>query len=287
MPPDLALNQSAAKDIRADPELPQHAPGPECQISAANETHAVVPKNLSIYLCLKHLVLGSGSSPDQADELEIFNSTVAGCVDIQRTSEEFRTAFWDNVICIALPIVVFYIMCFQQLWVELKRLEHRRSGSQFILLLRIFYVPLGILCAPFFIIYVAVRQLVFKFYHSKAKTKKQFRKQLMKSEYLWGISQMAEAALESCGQLILQIWLLSSDFYAQSSNTFADLIDKTYDGVIFFLSFSIKEATDIEKSLGKIFMSLVVLVCGVAASYRTLKRGAVVWTNTIPYPRNR
>ena len=66
MPPDLALNQSAAEDICADPGLPQHAPGPECQISAANETHAVVPKNLSIYLCLKHLVVlfGSGSSPD-------------------------------------------------------------------------------------------------------------------------------------------------------------------------------------------------------------------------------
>ena len=60
--PDLALNQSA-EDI-ADPG--PLAPGPECQISAANETHAVVPKNLSIYLCLKHLVVlfGSGSSPD-------------------------------------------------------------------------------------------------------------------------------------------------------------------------------------------------------------------------------
>jgi hypothetical protein len=91
---------------------------------------------------------------------------------------------------------------------------------------------------------------------------------LQKSEYLWGISRTAEAALESCGQLVLQIWLLSSDFNSLSEDSFVNMIDKTYNGIIFFLSFSVKEATDIEKSLGKTAMSLVALVCGVAASYR-------------------
>lgn len=137
------------------------------------------------------------------------------------------------------------------------------------------------LCAPFFILYIAFRQLVIKFQHLQAKRKNKFRKQLQKSEYLWGISRTAEAALESCGQLVLQIWLLSSDFNWLSRQTFAELVDQTYNGFIFFLSFSFKEATDIEKSLGKMFMSVLALVAGVAASYRTLKRGAVKWNHTI------
>ena len=130
-----------------------------------------------------------------------------------------------------------------------------------------------LICAPFFILYMAVRQLIFKFQHLKAKRKNKVRRQLQKSEYLWGISRTAEAALESCGQLVLQIWLLSSDFHSLSRETLVQLLDMSYNGVIFFLSFSYKEATDIEKSLGKMLMSLLALVAGVAASYRTLKRG--------------
>ena len=70
-------------------------------------------------------------------------------------------------------------------------------------------------------------------------------------------------------------------FKSLSRESFPELVDRTYNGVIFFLSFGIKEANDIEKSLGKMVMSLLALVGGVAASYRTLKRGAVVWSNTL------
>lgn len=89
-----------------------------------------------------------------------------------------------------------------------------------------------------------------------------------------------EAGLESCGQLILQCWLLSSEAKYLSKVTFWELIDAIYTGVVFFLSFSYKSATDIEKSLGKLMMSLLALVLGVAACYRTLKRGAVRVSNT-------
>ena len=57
-----------------------------------------------------------------------------------------------------------------------------------------------------------------------------------------------------------QVWLLSSDFNSLSKVSFAGMVDKTYNGIIFFLSFSIKPADDIEKSLGKMFMSFVALV---------------------------
>ena len=53
---------------------------------------------------------------------------------------------------------------------------------------------------------------------------------------------------------------MSSDFNSLSKVSFAGMVDKTYNGIIFFLSFSIKPADDIEKSLGKMFMSFVALV---------------------------
>ena len=138
----------------------------------------------------------------------------------------------------------------------------------------------SLVCAPFFILYVAARNVYFKFRHRRARRKNIYRRQLQKSEYLWGISRTAEAGLESCGQLVLQVWLLSSDFKSLAREDFGSLVDKTYNGFIFFLSFGLKPAESMEKSLGKMFMSLLALVFGVAACYRTLKRGAVKMSNT-------
>lgn len=209
------------------------------------------------------------------------------CIDIDRTPHEYRAAFIANVVCLSSPLLVFYCMCSRELlpYVQfaVQKLSHER-GKCYECVLNFLFYPLWVLvsvpCAPFFILYVAVRNVVYKFRHRRAKKKNIYRKQLQKSEYLWGISRTAEAGLESCGQLILQVWLLSSDFKQLSEDDFWTLIDKTYNGVIFFLTFSFKHATDIEKSLGKLFMSLVALVAGVAACYRTLKRGAVRVSNT-------
>ncbi len=142
------------------------------------------------------------------------------------------------------------------------------------------WISMSIVCAPFFILYVAARNVYYKFRHRRATKKNLFRRHLQKSEYLWGISRTAEAGLESCGQLILQVWLVSSTFKQLSEVSFTGIIDMTYNGFIHFLSFSAKPATDVERSLGKMFMSLVALVFGVSACYRTLKRGAVQMSNT-------
>ena len=74
---------------------------------------------------------------------------------------------------------------------------------------------------------------------------------------------------------LLQVWLLSSDAKKLSEKSVISLVDMTYNGVLHFLTFSAKPAGSIEQSLGKMFMSLVALVFGVSACYRTLKRGAV------------
>ena len=46
---------------------------------------------------------------------------------------------------------------------------------------------------------------IYQFRHRRATKRNLFRRQLQKSEYLWGITRTAEAGLESCGQLILQV----------------------------------------------------------------------------------
>ena len=58
-------------------------------------------------------------------------------------------------------------------------------------------------------------------------------------------------------QYSAQIPMIFLFFDSLSEESFPELVDKTYNGVIFFLSFSIKEANDIEKSLGKMVMSLL------------------------------
>ena len=245
----------------------------------SNGTHVLVPTE-SFKKCWLQWQL------EKMKEHSLQNVDREHCVDITRNAEEYRTAFFFNIICISLPILVFYVMCFKEMWTYLHYFEYENKSSgkyspTFVWTLKILFWPCTVLFAPFYILYIAVRQVIFKFQHRRATRKNKYRAQLQKSEFLWGISRTAEAALESCGQLVLQIWLLSSDFNALSNDSFLTLADKTYNGVIFFLTFSYKDATYIEKSLGKIFMSLLALVGGVAASYRTLKRGSVKWNNTL------
>ena len=104
------------------------------------------------------------------------------------------------------------------------------------------WILVSVICAPFFILYVAARNVyykvqlqkmdikgkgvysfydeiklseksvlinLFQFRHRRATKRNLFRRQLQKSEYLWGITRTAEAGLESCGQLILQVCTLT------------------------------------------------------------------------------
>ena len=238
-------------------------------IHQLNSSHVIINSNL-LYNCSKYLKFLEKGRPI-VDFSNVNLVTKSLCLPIKRDPEEYRTAFIVNIICITWPYLIFWTMCSRELWIHMQ-------GH---VILKILFWPLSILCAPFFIIYIAFKQVIYKFLHKRAKRKNKYREQLRQSEYFWGISRTAEAALESCGQLILQIWLLSSDFDSLRNDSASELVDKSYDGIVFFLSFGAKNATDIEKSLGKMVMSLIALVCGVAASYRTLKRGAVKLSNTL------
>jgi hypothetical protein len=128
---------------------------------------------------------------------------------------------------------------------------------------------------------IAAQHVYFKFKHRRATRKAKIRRQLLKSEYQWGITRISESGLEACGQLILQLWLLSASFNRLAEHDVGSIAEKTYNGVLFFLSFSARYADDTEKSLGKLFVSIMNLVFGVAACYRTLKRGALGMHNTL------
>ena len=249
-------------------EIPNGIQYEDC-IHQYNSSHIILNSNL-LYNCSKYFK-NVKKDPHHHDFSKINLVTENQCSPIKRDPAEYRTAFIVNIICITWPYFIFWTMCSRELW----------SHMQGHVILKILFWPLSILCAPFFIIYIAFKQVIYKFLHKRAKRKNKYREQLQQSEYFWGISRTAEAALESCGQLILQIWLLSSDFDSLRNDSASELVDKSYDGIVFFLSFGAKNATDIEKSLGKMVMSLIALVCGVAASYRTLKRGAVKLSNTL------
>ena len=52
-----------------------------------------------------------------------------GCSDITRQPDEYRTAFFTNLCCIAVPLVIFYVMCAREILVRLVKLERRLKAS--------------------------------------------------------------------------------------------------------------------------------------------------------------
>ncbi len=129
----------------------------------------------------------------------------SGCYDIRRTPHEFRIALVTNIVCICLPIAIFYAMCARELLPFVHQFLRRHNSMVGAAVAYPLWILLALVCAPFFILYVAARQVYYRFRHRRAKHKNLFRRKLQKSEYFWGISRTAEAGLESCGQLILQV----------------------------------------------------------------------------------
>ena len=105
---------------------------------------------------------------DSARAGNVTEASGEGCSDITRQPNEFRTAFITNLCCIAVPLVIFYVMCARELLVWLIKVENQvkariQSPALFLFvkgLGRILWLcPVSVICAPFFILYVAVRQV--------------------------------------------------------------------------------------------------------------------------------
>ena len=139
-----------------------------------NETHYLLPayllQNCSLYYQQNHL------NPDSIETSTVISEKNPDfCINIERTCAEYRTAFFVNIICICFPFLVFYIMGSRELWTRLKRIETHLTSSYAKRLLAVIYWPLTVVFAPFFILYIAIRQLIYKFQHLKATRKNKYR----------------------------------------------------------------------------------------------------------------
>ena len=122
----------------------------------------------------------------------------------------------------------------------------------FSIFIHISWIVFSISFSPIYILYVATLQVYYKYKHNSATKKNKYRGHLHKFEYLWGIARTAESGFESCGQLLLQIWLLSFDVVQLTAESKLGIANQAYNGILHFITFSFKPAGETEKSLGKV-----------------------------------
>ena len=114
----------------------------------------------------------------------------------------------------------------------------------------------------------------FKYQHSSTPKKDKTLKGLQDSEFFWGILAKLEAGIESSGQLIVQTWLVSKIF---NDETFS----VEFMGIIRGIVLS-KSASTIEKSIGKMLLSITSVVFSIGGCYRFQKRRSITLVDTIP-----
>ena len=107
-----------------------------------------------------------------------------------------------------------------------------------------------------------------------ASTKKSQEKQaVIESDTTWSVVKTVEHGLEASLQLFLQMWLLKPYFpiiYTWNKKTF---VIKGINGIANFMTFDIYPACYIEKALGKIALTLIVL--SVSASFNKCSKHGV------------
>ena len=105
-------------------------------------------------------------------------------------------------------------------------------------------VIIAVPCAPFYIFYASARNIYYKFKHSTAEEKNKFRRQLQQSEYEWGSVRAFEAGVESSGQLILQVWLLTSSIGLLQGMGVLGIFKLGVRGVLHFITLFAVPASD-------------------------------------------
>ena len=220
-----------------------------------------------------------------------YNSTSASadrntsCSDPEMTPWDFGTAFIVSFICLLMSIffttpIGYQIINQASLNNERPAAVAQQSNFQKCLW-KGFALIMSICISPFLVIYAAFKLLWANYKHKGAAQKVLHREELQNFEYLWGVLRTIEAGIESSGQLVLQVWLLSFQIQTIIDMNFFTFVEKMVKGLLFFFSFSQIPADGIEQSLGKLAMSTITLVLGVTSCYKTLKRGALSSSDTI------
>ena len=205
------------------------------------------------------------------------------CHDPVMSPMDFKTAFLMSLVFFFIPIL-FSIPISYKCLIDLVSYDDELEICNYTRLSRylweLYAWLLSILISPFIVLYAAARLLCATYKHKGATKKAIYREELRKFEYLWGVLRTVEASIESGGQLVLQIWLLSFHIQTMTAMDFFQFVQKTVNGLMFFFSFTRIEADNLEQSLGKVTMSTITLVVGVTSCYMTLKRGAVSITDS-------
>ena len=105
-------------------------------------------------------------------------------------------------------------------------------------------IIIAIPCSPFFIFYAAGKNVYYQYKHSSATEKNMFRQKLQESEYMWGSVRAFEAGVESSGQLILQVWLLTSSIGLLKGMGILGIWKLGVRGLLHFVTFSTVPASD-------------------------------------------
>ena len=178
------------------------------------------------------------------------------------TPENYSAAFIANAsfIIVTYLSIVLMTLCSQRISSSLYK--HMKAKNQGIC----FWVA-RILFSLFAPITIPFANLIFKFQHKVAARKTRKLDTLEDFEYICAILYATEAGLESSCQVVLQTWLLASNF--KTLPNFPGLLRG-----IFFIFFT--DASEVEKSFGKIIISIFGLVRSVGGCYTLQKRGAVV-----------
>ena len=177
------------------------------------------------------------------------------------TADMYNSAFQLSVIfaCSSVVTALFMVLRSRSLPSLCNKLWSR-SKWRFALLMPLMLIPP---LAPLFLFMI---YLIYSYRHSTSSKKSKERAELEKAEYLWNTVDTVEAGFEASGEILLQVWLLGPQILHITNMGMKEFIDG-----IFFL----EDATDTEKSLGKVIIAVLSIVYSVGECYRVQKREAV------------
>lgn len=191
------------------------------------------------------------------------------CMELNRTSEDYTMAFITNVGLIIASVGASISMVIFSSGIHglMKVLWKEEVGTTFLICLfsTLMFPPLFIL----------VSHAYLKYQHTSSSKKDVYLEHLHTSEFHWGILSMLEAGIESSLQLILQTWLISNLFTPGGIDI---------DGIIGIVRgiLLLDSASSLERSLGKMLVSLASVVFSIGGCYRYQKRGSVGLVDMIP-----
>ena len=146
--------------------------------------------------------------------------------------------------------------------------RYKRGRALFFCMLATMIFP------PAFILLV---HAYFKYENGSTSKKDKTLKGLEYSEFFWEILTKCEAGIESSGQLIVQTWLFSKILF---DDKFSEQIPG-FIGIISGMVLS-KSATTTELSIGKMLLSIVLVVLSIGGTYRLQKRQSITFLDMIP-----